>query len=75
VANARVHGTTGERPDERWARDEQPVLQPLASRVYHSLVLTPRSTQLDVTRRRVPPVDVERRPLAAYTSLFEEVHA
>lgn len=42
VANARVHGTTQEVPRERFTRDEQRVLQPLATRAYASLTLVAR---------------------------------
>lgn len=76
VANARVHGTTGERPDMRFARDEQPWLQPLATRAYRSLVLTPSPPVREaVVVRTVPQVAVERRPLTHYASLLAEVGA
>jgi transposase len=70
VANARVHGTVGERPDVRFARDEQAVLQPLAPRPYRSLVLV--SPRVEAVTRVVPHVDVERRALAHYGSLVAE---
>lgn len=70
VANARVHGTVGERPDVRFARDEQGVLQPLAPRAYRSMVLVP--PRVDVVTRVVPHVEVERRALAHYGSLVAE---
>jgi transposase len=70
VANVRVHGTTRERPRDRWDRDERLLLQPLAARPYTSLVLggapTPRAP------RSLPPrpvVAVEKRPLAVYARL------
>ncbi len=72
VANARVHGTTGERPDVRFARDEQHCLQPLALRAYRSLVFTPATPPREVVRP-VPQVAVERRPLAHYAALLAEV--
>jgi transposase len=76
VANARVHGTTGKRPDVRFARDEQHLLQPLAPRTYRSLVLTPATPARDaVVVRTVPQVAVERRPLAHYASLLAETGA
>jgi len=70
VANARVHGTIGERPDVRFARDEQAVLQPLASRAYRALVLRP--PHVDLVTRVVPHVDVERRALTQYASLVAD---
>ena len=74
VANARVHGTTGERPDVRFARDEQAHLQPLAARTYRSLVLTPATAaRPDAVIRTIPQIAVERRALTQYTSLLEEV--
>lgn len=74
VANVRVHGTTGERPDVRFARDEQHLLQPLAPRAYRSLVLPPAPREA-ILVRAVPQVAVERRPLAHYASLLTEVGA
>ncbi len=76
VANARVHGTTGERPEVRFARDEQARLQPLAARTYRSLVLTPATAARTTTRviRTIPQVAVERRALTrVYVELLEEV--
>jgi transposase len=71
VANARIHGTTGERPDERFQRDEQAVLQPLPARPYRSLVLVPPRADVAATRL-VPRVPVERRALAHYDTLLAE---
>jgi transposase len=74
IANVRVHGTTHERPRERFERDERTVLGPLAPRPYQSLVLAPershRSTPLPSSVVR-PLLTVERRPLAAYARLAE----
>ena len=74
TANVRVHGTTHEVPRVRFERDERAVLAPLARRHYHSLVLAPermtRSTPVALPSG-VPPVCVERRPLAAYARLAE----
>lgn len=69
VANVRVHGTTGERPRERFDRDERLLLQPLAARPYTSLVLaaSPRQARASSTPR--PLVPVEKRPLAVYARL------
>jgi hypothetical protein len=67
VANVRVHGTTRERPRDRFDRDERFVLQPLAPRRYTSLVLDRAATPT----RRVPRsvVTVEKRSLAVYAQL------
>jgi hypothetical protein len=71
VANVRIHGTTGERPVDRFLREEQPLLQPLAARPYRSLVLMPPRIEL-VPTRSVPQVAVERRALAHYGALVAE---
>ena len=69
VANLRQHRTTGERPTERFLRDEKSHLTPLASRGYRPVVLRLERTG---ERKRVaavtPAVDVERRPLTAYAA-------
>src|SRR5919106_1395443 len=64
VANVRVHGTTHERPRDRFDRDERLVLQPLAPRPYASLLVpdAPRRTARSAAPR--PLVTVEKRPLA-----------
>jgi transposase len=69
VANVRVHGTTRERPRDRFDRDERLLLQPLAPRPYTSLVLpdVPRRVRPDAMPR--PVVAVEKRPLAVYARL------
>jgi hypothetical protein len=74
VANVRVHGTTGERPRDRFDRDERLLLQPLAPRPYTSLVLTdaPRRSRALPTPR--PLVAIEKRPLAVYARLREGSH-
>jgi transposase len=73
VANVRIHYTTKERPYERFLRDEQAVLGPLAARPYTSLVL-PAQTELELVsarpQLRPPALVVERRPLSAYTDLI-----
>lgn len=75
TANVRVHGTTEEIPRERFERDERAVLLPLAAHPYQSLVLAPerltRHSSLASAAR--PRVAVERRPLAAYARLTEDV--
>jgi transposase len=74
TANSRLHGTTHEVPRQRFERDERAVLQPLPAGRYTPLVLPPhRLTRSESAgaggRARHPAVDVERRPLAAYTQL------
>lgn len=70
VANVRQHATTHWIPAEHFARVEQPLLLPVPSRAYRSLVLTPSAP---ATRLRspesVPHVAVERRELSAYGAL------
>ena len=68
VANARRHGTTGERPVDRFERDERAALGPLAARPYVRL-----GAAAAVAARSAPakasvaaPVEVERRPLSVY---------
>lgn len=68
-ANRRIHRTTGERPLERFHRDEQHELGALPAGPYRSLVLTPPK----LARRTTPPtasvVAVEKRPLATYATI------
>jgi transposase len=70
VANCRIHGTTDERPVERFARDEVATLRPLAGRPYHSLLL-PAGPAGSLGTSSPGHVDVERRPLGAYRQLAE----
>ena len=62
-------------PRERFERDERAVLQPLPAGRYTPLVLPParltRSSAATDGRRLAAraTIDVERRPLAAYTQL------
>jgi transposase len=73
TANVRVHYTTKERPYERFLRDEQAVLRPVADRPYASLMLQPQ-TELALPAV-LPPrqlgLVVARRPLSAYADLLE----
>jgi transposase len=69
VANVRFHGTTQERPRDRFDRDEHRVLQPLASRSYTSLVLAIAPGPRRPTAATRPLVAVEKRPLAVYARL------
>ena len=69
VANVRRHGTTGERPVERFERDERAVLRPLANGPYRRLGLRQAPQP---ARRHVPvAVEVERRPLSVYAQALQ----
>ena len=68
VANVRLHGTTRERPTDRFEREERFLLQPLASRRYTSLVIE-RSSPTSTRRAPRPIVVVEKRALSAYAQL------
>jgi transposase len=68
TANVRIHGTTKERPLDRFSRDEKHQLQPVAQRPYRSLILLPAEAERPVVRR-APRVEVERRPLRAYAAI------
>jgi len=71
-ANVRVHYTTRERPYERYLRDEQGVLRPVAERPYTSLMLQPQTElALPTVLPRRLGLAVERRPLSAYADLAE----
>ena len=69
VANVRVHGTLGERIDDRFAL-ERPLLGPLAPHPYQPVVprAEPSDTEprLQSARATVPSVEVERRSLEDY---------
>jgi transposase len=69
VANVRLHGTTRERPHDRFDREERFLLQPLAPRRYTSLVLERMSTSSVTARPPRPVVAVEKRALSAYAQL------
>ena len=62
-----MHGTTQERPSERFDRDERVQLQPLPARRYTSLVL--EAPAIAAPRRPRPVLSVEKRPLTAYAQL------
>lgn len=63
VANARVHATTGERPDRRLAL-ERSALLPLPAKVGGQLVAAPLSTH-------ALPIESLQHPLAVYEALLE----
>jgi len=67
TANVRIHWTTKERPQIRFERDERALLQPLALRPYHSLLLA--KPRRPAERSLNADLLVERRPLAAYAEL------
>ncbi len=66
TANVRRHGTTGERPVDRFERDERQALGPLASQPYRRLGA--RQPETAARRRfKAPKVQVQRRPLREYS--------
>ena len=69
TANVRRHATTGERPVDRFERDERSALLPLANCPYRRLGLSqapePRPRRLSAT------VEVERRPLRVYAEALQ----
>ena len=68
TANVRRHGTTGERPVDRFERDEKQALLPLADGPYRRLGARP----LPAARRRLPAtVEVERRSLSVYAEAVQ----
>ena len=69
TANVRRHATTGERPVDRFARDERAALRPLAISPYRRLGL-PRPPEPG-PRRLPATVDVERRPLSVYAEALQ----
>lgn len=69
VANVRCHRTIGERPIDRFERDERGALQTLAPKPYLSMVPSPRHRSRATAQ--VPSVQVERRSLQVYDRLAE----
>ena len=66
TANVRRHATTGERPVDRFERDERGVLRPLAPRPYQRVGV---HRSAEPVHRRVPePVEVQRRSLRVYAA-------
>ena len=70
TANVRRHATTGERPVDRFERDERAVLLPLANHPYRRLGA--RHAPEPAPRRLPATVKVERRPLSVYTEAQEK---
>ncbi len=62
VANARIHGTTGERPDRR-LQIERAALMPLPR-----TIPTPSSTP---SSKRPVPIESLQHPLSVYEALLE----
>ena len=69
TANVRRHGTTGERPVDRFERDERGALGPLAGQPYQRFGVRHAT---EPVRRRVPEtVAVERRSLRVYAAVVQ----
>ena len=69
TANVRQHATTGERPVDRFERDERAALLPLANYPYRRLGVHQAP---EAELRRVPAtVEVERRPLSIYSEALQ----
>lgn len=68
TANVRIHGTTRERPVDRF-EEERAHLLPLAERAYRSLVLPMERRSEKPESAVVPRIAVERRPLATYARI------
>jgi len=66
TANVRRHGTTGERPVDRFERDERAALGALAGRPYRRLGASQAPAPAPRPR---PAVEVQRRPLADYAEM------
>jgi hypothetical protein len=72
TANARVHGTTGAVPRERFEQEERAALQALPVGAYPRVLLSSaRSVTVGPARRVHPLLTVERRPLGTYAALAE----
>ena len=69
TANVRRHATTGERPVDRFERDERAVLLPLATCPYRRLGI--RQAPEPRPRRLAATVEVERRPLRVYAEALQ----
>ena len=67
TANVRRHGTTRERPQERFERDERGALGPLARGPYRRVGSPPRAAAAPASP---PPVAVQQRPLQVYAEVL-----
>ena len=65
-ANVRRHGSSGERPVDRFERDERGAPGPLAGRPYRRLGMSPPPAP---TPRSPPAVQVEKRSLRDYAAV------
>ncbi|HYW92218.1 MAG TPA: IS21 family transposase [Gammaproteobacteria bacterium] len=70
VANVRLHRATGERPRQRFERDERALLQPLARRSFRALLPTPAPVP-EAPSAGSPLPTVERGPLSVYAHLVQ----
>ena len=70
TANVRRHATTGERPIDRFERDEWAVLRPLAIGPYRRLGLR-QAPEPETQRLLSATVEVERRPLSVYAEALQ----
>ena len=70
TANVRRHATTGERPIDRFERDERAVLRPLAIGPYRRLGLR-QAPEPAPQRLLSATVEVERRPLSVYAEALQ----
>ena len=68
TANVRRHGTTGERPVDRFERDERRALGPLAGLPYRRLGAAPSAAPAPRAR---PAVQVQRRSLKDYAEVAQ----
>ncbi len=66
TANVRLHGTTRERPLDRFERDERQTLRPLALQPYRRLGSQPVAAEAPHPAL-APTVQVQRRPLREYS--------
>ena len=66
TANVRVHGTTRERPLDRFERDEREALRPLALQAYRRPGGRPSAAKAP-RPAAAPTVHVQRRPLREYS--------
>ena len=69
TANLRRHATTGERPVDRFERDERATLRPLAIGPYRRLGF--RQAPEPAPQRLPATVKVERRPLSFYAEALQ----
>lgn len=74
TANVRCHGTTRERPIDRFEQEERATLQPLARHPYPRLTVRQEPRPASTASRHagiVPAVTVERRSLQVYDRIVE----